>query len=81
MVVPLVAAAGVTAAAGLMQALMQQQQQKEAQEQAEKMAREQDARQRLAQAERDQLSTIQGMGQGEQSALGNLIAVLQRSAR
>ncbi len=81
MVAPLVAAAGVTALAGLLQGLQQQQAAKEAQEQAYKIAKEQEAQKRLAQAEQQQLQQIQGMGQGEQGALGNLIAVLQRTAR
>jgi hypothetical protein len=64
-----------------MQALMAQQAEKEAQERAYKIAKEQDAKARLAQAQRDQLSQINTMGQGEQSALGNLIATLSRTAR
>lgn len=81
MAAPVVAAAGLSAAAGLLQTLMQQQIRKEADERAYKIAKEREAVERLNQAQRDQLGVIQNMGQGEQSALGNLIAVLQRTAR
>ncbi len=78
---PVVGAAGVTAASGLLQALMQQQMQRESDERAERLAKEQAARQALQQAQQNQLGTIQGMGKGEQDALGTLISVLQRTAR
>lgn len=78
---PVYGAAGMTAAAGLLTALMNQQAQKEAQERAERLAKEEAARQRLAQAQQNQLGIIQGMGKGEQDALGTLIASLKSTAR
>jgi hypothetical protein len=81
MAAPVIAAAGLTAAAGLFQALMQQEAAKEQAARQEQMAREAAARDRLAQAQRDQLSTVQSMGQGEQSAISNLMAALARTQR
>lgn len=81
MVAPVVAAAGLSAAAGLFQALMQQQAQKEADERAYKIAREQQAKAALQKAQDDQLRTIGNMGTGEQNALSNLMSALQRTAR
>lgn len=78
---PVIGAAGLSAAAGLFTALMNQNAQREAQERAERLAREEAARQRLAQAQQDQLKIVGGMGQGEQNALGTLIATLQKTAR
>lgn len=78
---PVVAAAGITAGVALLQQLMQAEAAKKAQEEADKRAREAAAAQRLQQAEQNQLSTVQHMGQQEQSAIGNLMAALQRTAR
>lgn len=85
---PLVAAAGLSSASGLLQMLMGRQQAQEqaqaaleAEERARKEREAREKRDRLAQAEQNQLSQINAMGQGEQSALGNLLAVLARSAR
>ena len=80
--------AALTALGTLMGTLMQQQQAKKAQEEARKaeerarrdaFARE--ARDRVGQAEQTQLSTIRGMGDGEQDAIGQLMAALGRTAR
>lgn len=60
---------------------MQQRAAEEQQRQAEKAQREKDARDRLAQAQHDQLGIIQNMGQGEQGALNQLMAVLARTQR
>lgn len=81
MVAPVIAAAGLTAAAGLFSSLMQQQQAREAQERAEKLAKEQAEQEALQRAQQNQLSTIQGMGHGEQNALQTLIATLSKTAR
>lgn len=81
MVAPVIGAAGIGAAAGLFQQLMAAEQAKQAQAHAEQMAREEAERQRLRQAEQNQLQTVKDMGQGEQSAINNLMAVLMRTAR
>lgn len=81
MVAPVIAAAGVAAAAGLLQNLMAQEAAKKAAAEQEKREREAAARARLAQAEQNQLGTVKDMGQNEQSAINNLMAVLMRTAR
>lgn len=81
MVAPVIGAAALTAGAALFQSLMQQQAQREANERAERLAKEEAARQRLAQAQQNQLGIIQNMGKGEQDALGTLIASLKSTAR
>lgn len=78
---PVIAAAGITAGVGLLQALMQQEAAKKAAEEERKMREAEMAAARLRQAEQNQLSTVQHMGQAEQSAIGNLMAALQRTAR
>ncbi len=76
-----IGAAGVQGVAGLLQQLMAQQAARAAMVQQYKIDKEQQAQARLAQTQHEQLGLIQNMGQGEQGALGNLIAVLQRTAR
>lgn len=78
---PVTAAAAMQGASGLLTQIMQQQMAEEAAARKAKLDREQMAASRLAQAEQSHLGAIQGMGQGEQSALGNLIAALQRTVR
>lgn len=83
---------GILAAAGLMQALFESQQQREAQarqqtfdremqEKAERLAKEQAARDRLSTAEQGRIGSNERAGATEQNALQNLLAVFQRSAR
>jgi len=80
-VAPVIAAAGISAAAGLFQNLMAQEAAKQAAAEQEKRDREAAARARLAQAEQNQLNTVKDMGQNEQSAINNLMAALMRTAR
>lgn len=81
MVAPIVIAAGIAAAAGLMQQLQAQQAQKEADERALGIQRERDAKQQYQQAQSQHLGQINKMGSGEQDALSSMIAALQRTAR
>ena len=78
---PVLASAGLSSAAGLFMALMQQNAAKKAAEEQAKRDREAAARARLAQAEQNQLNTVKDMGQNEQSAINNLMAALMRTAR
>ena len=81
MVAPLIAAAGLTAGAGLLQNLMAQEQQKQAAAEAAYQARLKHAQDRMAMADQNELNSIQSRGQGEQSAINNLLAALMRTAR
>lgn len=76
-----VIAAGIMAGVGLLQSLMQQEAAKKAAAEQERRDREAAAAARLQNAEQNQLSTVRNMGQQEQSAIGNLMAALQRTQR
>ncbi len=79
--VPVIAAAGLTAAAGLFQSLMQQRAEREAADRQAKMDREAEERARLERAKMNQIEIAQRMGQNEQGALGQLLGVLARTQR
>lgn len=81
MVAPVIAAAGITAGAALLQQLQAQEQAKQQAAEMAYQSRLQDARSRMAQADQNELNSIQQMGQGEQSAINNLIAALMRTSR
>lgn len=74
---PVVGAAALTAAAGLLQGLMQQEAaRKQAQQQKEEAAR-----QRLDTAQRQQIALAGSTAAGERDAIGNLLAALRATAR
>jgi hypothetical protein len=75
------AAAGVLAAAGLFQSLMEQRAGREAAERQAKLDREAEERARLERAKMNQVEIAQRMGQNEQGALGQLLGVLARTQR
>jgi uncharacterized protein HemX len=81
MVAPIIIAAAVSAAAGLMQQMQQQQQAKEEAERALAIQRERESHAQLQDAQKQQLGQINGMGRGEQDAIGQMMAALQRTAR
>lgn len=78
---PVIGAAGLTALATLFSGVMNQNAAKEQAKEAERLALEREKRERLAQAQRDQINIVQRMGEGEQGALNQLMGVLARTAR
>lgn len=78
---PIVAAAGITAAAGLLNHFMQQRAAEKAAQEAREAEERAAKRSALQQAQQNQLSAIGNMGEREGSAINNLIAALQRTAR
>lgn len=88
MVDPVIGAAALTVLGGLMSGMMQRNDAKSAAKSAAREAEknrqaalEKEARDRVAQAQQNQLGTARAMGQGEQDALGQLITALARTAR
>lgn len=78
---PVVAMAGLSAAAGLFQTLMKMQAEKEAQQREYAIQKQRDAQQRLNQTQDNQISIAQRMGTNEQNALQNLMAAISRTVR
>lgn len=85
---PVIAAAALTAIGSLMGQMMQQQAQEEALREQRRQSdinrafqREQDSKSRLANAQQGMIQTVGQMGQGEQGAIGQLMAALQRTQR
>lgn len=87
-----VAAAGLAAAAGLLQHMLAQGEARRQQRHEESLAREmfalkakeereQQARAQVAQAQQNQLGVAQRMGDNEQNAIDKLLAVFARSQR
>lgn len=76
-----VAAAGLSAASGLFTELMRQQAAREQQKRDERFRKEMDARDKVAGAMRDNVTTAGNIGQAHQGALNQLLGVLSRSAR
>ena len=88
MVDPVIGAAALTVLGGLMSSMLQREQAQKESEKAAKIAERarqdalaRDARDRVAAAQQNQLSTIRGMGDGEQDAIGQLMAAIGRTAR
>jgi hypothetical protein len=78
---PVLGMMAASAGAGLLQSLMNQQSQEESDRRALALAREQQAKQALQQAQQNQLSITGQAGDREQNAIQQLINVFQRSAR
>lgn len=71
---------GAAALGGVSQLFTQLMAQEAAAEQA-RLAREEEAKKRLAQAQRDQISIAGRMGESEQGAINQLMAALARTQR